>query len=410
MQPFNPNFGLGTLVTHVAENDDPRFAHVTPIYETSTFAFPDVATGAAAFRGESPAMIYTRWNNPNQQQLADKIAVLEGIDLLRAQPERKPEEVVAGMIFGSGMAAVSAAILARVRGGQKIIAQKALYTATHQLLEQLAPAWGIETIFLEDPAPEYWEAAFRTHPEAVLAYAETPSNPVTALTDLAAVAEIAHRYGAHVVVDNTFASPYCQRPLTLGVDEVVHSTTKYLSGHGLIIGGAVVSRHPEYVHKELWGILKVTGGSASPFDCWLTNIGLKTFEIRMERHCANGLAVARFLEAHPAVERVYFPGLESHPQHELACRQMFHFGGMMVFELRGGLEAGIRMMNRVRVATLAVSLGLVDTVISHPASMTHSSLSPEARRAAGIRDGQVRLSVGIENVEDLLADLDQSMR
>ncbi len=410
MKKFDPNFGLGTLVTHVTEGEDPRHAHVTPIYETSTFSFPDVATGAAIFKGENPGLNYTRWNNPNQQQVADKIAVLEALDLLRAEPQRPPEEVTAGMMFASGMAAISAVVLSLVRHGQVILTQKAIYSATHELFEKLAPRWGIETIFLDDAAPATWEAALQAHPNVALVHAETPSNPVMPLTDLAARAELAHRHGVWLAVDNTFASPYCQRPLSLGADVVIHSTTKYLSGHGLIIGGAVASRHPAYVHKELYEMLKVLGGSASPFDCWLTNLGLKTFELRMERHCANALRVAQFLEGHPAVEQVHFPGLPSHPQHALAKRQMLAYGGMMSFELRGGLEAGARMMNQVRVATLAVSLGLVDTVVSHPASMTHSGLTPATRRAAGIREGLVRLSVGIENVEDLLADLDQAMR
>ncbi len=425
MENINPQNGLGTLLTHATEGEDPRFAHVTPIYQTSVFDFPDVATGANIFKGDIPGLNYTRWNNPNQQQLADKIAVLEGLDLLRAADSalrrplgglassggtsRKPEELVAGMVFGSGMAAVSAAVLARMRKGQAIIAQKRLYSATHELFDKLAPRWGIETIFIEDVSAEHWEEAFQAHPNTVLAYAESPSNPTLTLTDLAAVAEIAHRHGAWLAVDNTFASPYCQRPLSLGADIVIHSTTKYLSGHALIIGGAVVSRHPEFVHKELFEMLKVLGGSASPFDTWLTNLGLKTLEVRMQRHCENAMRVARFLEGHPAVERVNYPGLESHPQHALALRQMPSFGGMMSFELRGGLEAGIRMMNKIKVATLAVSLGMVDTVVSHPASMTHSALAPETRRAAGITDGLVRLSVGIETVEDLIADFDQAM-
>jgi methionine-gamma-lyase len=410
MENFDPNFGLGTLVTHVTEGEDPRFAHVTPIYQTSVFDFPDVATGASIFKGDVPGLNYTRWNNPNQQQLADKVAVLEGIDLLRAHPDQKPDEVVAGMAFGSGMAAVSAAVLGRIRPGQTIIAQKRSYSATHELFDKLAPRWGIRTVFIEDVSPEKWEEAFQAHPDAALAYAESPSNPTMTLTDLAAVADIAHRHGAWLAVDNTFASPYCQRPLSLGADIVIHSTTKYLSGHALIIGGVVVSRHPAFVRKELFEMLKVLGGSASPFDTWLVNMGIKTLEVRMQRHCENAMSVARFLENHPAVERVNYPGLPSHPQHELACRQMPTFGGMMSFELRGGMEAGIHMMNHVKVATLAVSLGMVDTVVSHPASMTHSGLAPDTRRAAGITDGLVRLSVGIENVGDLIADFDHAMQ
>jgi methionine-gamma-lyase len=336
--------------------------------------------------------------------------VLEGLDLVRAEPDRAPKELAAGLIFGSGMAAVSATILSRVKQGQAVIAQEALYSATFRMLKELAPQWGIGCILLQDPSPQAWEDAFRAHPEAVLAYAESPSNPAMALVDLAAVAEIAHRHAAWLAVDNTFATPYCQRPLSLGADVVVHSTTKYLSGHGAVVGGAAVSRHPEYVRKELFRLLEVLGGSAGPFDAWLTVMGLKTFELRMQRHCENALRVARFLETHPAVERVHYPGLESHPDHALACRQMPTFGGMLSFELRGGVPAGARMMNRVQVATLAVSLGNVDTLISHPASMTHSSLTPEVRRESGIPDGLVRLSVGIENVEDLIGDLDNAMK
>lgn len=211
------------------------------------------------------------------------------------------------------------------------------------------------------------------------------------------------------MVDNTFASPYCQRPLSLGADVVVHSTTKYLSGHGLVVGGAVVSRRLDYVNGPLYTMLKVLGGSASPFDAWLANIGLKTFELRMQRHCENALQVARMLEDHPQVAEVYFPGLESHPDHALAKKQMFHFGGMISFELKGGLKAGEAMMNRVKIATLAVSLGNVDTLIQHPASMTHASVPAHMRKEAGITDGLVRLSVGVENVEDILADLEQAL-
>ncbi len=264
-------------------------------------------------------------------------------------------------------------------------------------------------VFLHDPSPENWEAAFHAHPQAHLAYVESPSNPALTLVDLAAVAGIAHAHGAWLMADNTFASPYCQRPLSLGADVVIHSTTKYLSGHGLLIGGCVVSRHLDYLHGPLHKLMKIYGGSAAPFDAWLTNTGLKTFELRMQRHCANALAVARFLESHPAVARVNYPGLESHPQHELAVRQMPTFGGMLSFELKGGLEAGVRLMERVQVCTLAVSLGAVDTLIEHPASMSHSTVSRAERLQHGVTDGLVRLSVGIENVEDLIADLEKAL-
>jgi methionine-gamma-lyase len=230
-----------------------------------------------------------------------------------------------------------------------------------------------------------------------------------AMVDLQAVAEIAHRYHAWLAVDNTFATPYCQRPLTLGADIVAHSTTKFLSGHGALTGGAVVSRHPDYIQSNLYKFVKILGGIPSPFDAWLANLGLKTFELRMHRHCDNAFQVARFLSSHPAVERVYYPGLEDDPGHSIAARQMHAYGGMLSFELKGGLQAGIRLMERVRLATLAVSLGNVDTLIEHPASMTHGPLPREDRLSQGITDGLVRLSVGIEDLPDILADLEQGL-
>ena len=410
MSSIDPRHGIGTLVTHVAEMHNPLNAHVSPIYQTSVFSFPDVETGAARFRGEAPGYIYTRLNNPNLEQLALKISVLEGLDLLREQPERPVEEVVSGLAFASGMAAVTSAILARVKGGQTIISQENIYSNSFNFLHDLAPDYGIRTIWLEDASPEAWEAAFCANPDAVLAYAETPANPNLSVVDLSAVAQIAHQAGAWLMVDNTFATPFCQRPLTLGADVVVHSTTKYISGHGLVIGGAVVSRHADYVRGPLFQMFKILGGCPSPFDTWLTNIGLKTFELRMERHCANALQIARYLEGHPCVGRVYYPHLESHPDYALAKRQMHYGGGMIAFELTGGFNAGVALMEHVSLSTLAVSLGNVDSLISHPASMTHSSVTAEVRRAMGIPDGLVRYSIGIENVEDLISDLETALK
>jgi methionine-gamma-lyase len=410
MSKIDPKHGLGTLVNHAGEGLDPRHAHVTPIYQSSIFSFPDAETGASIFKGETPGYIYTRLGNPNLDQYASKIAVLEGLDLLRARPETPVEELVTGIVFASGMAAITAAILGRVKSGQTIIAQEAIYSATYNFLCDLASQCSIQVVWLSDVSLPSWEAAFRQHPGAALAYAETPANPLMLLVDLAGVAQIAHRRQAWLMVDNTFASPYCQRPLTLGTDVVVHSTTKFLSGHGLIIGGAAVTTHVDFGRGELYRMFKILGGVPSPFDAWLGNIGLKTFEVRMQRICANARQLASFLETDRRVAQVYYPGLESHPQYELACRQMIDPGGMITFELKGGFTAGAYMMNHVRVATLAVSLGNVDTLISHPASMTHSNVPPEARRQMGISDGLVRFSVGIENIEDIINDLDQAMQ
>lgn len=410
MSLINPRHGIGTLVTHVAEMRNPLNAHVTPIYQTSTFSFPDVQTGAARFKGEEPGYIYTRLNNPNLEQLALKIAVLEGLDLLRAQTDRPVEEICGGLVFASGMAAITAAILARVKGGQTIIAQENIYSATFNFLRDLAPQYDIQVVWIKDPTPGNWEAAFGEHPEAVLAYAETPANPNLSIVDLATVAKSAHSVGAWLMVDNTFATPFCQRPLTLGADIVVHSTTKYISGHGLIIGGAVASTRMEYVKGPLFQMFKILGGCPSPFDAWLANIGLKTFEVRMERHCQNALQIAGYLEDHPKIERVFYPFLASHPDYDLARQQMKSGGAMIAFEVKGGMQAGAALMEHVRVSTLAVSLGNVDSLISHPASMSHSTLTPEVRCEMGISDGLVRYSIGIENVEDLINDLEQALQ
>ncbi len=409
MYHFSASHSIGTLVTHVGEDDNPHHTHVTPIYQTSTFNFPDVATGAGIVARTEPGYYYSRLGNPNLDHLARKIATLEGIDLIRLQPEADTDTLVAGQVFASGMAAITAVLFSRLKAGDTIVAQEAVYSATFTFLKEIAPSLGIQVEWVRDISPANWEAAFDAHPGSRLAYAETPANPTMAMVDLKAVAEIAHQHGAWLAVDNTFATPYCQRPLSLGTDIVVHSTTKFLSGHGALTGGAVVSKHMDYIHKNLYTFVKVLGGIPSPFDTWLANLGLKTFELRMQRHCENAMQVAHFLSTHPAVATVFYPGLENDPGHAVAARQMHAFGGMLSFELKGGMQAGIRLMERVRLATLAVSLGNVDTLIEHPASMTHGPVPRQDRLSQGITDGLVRLSVGIENLPDILADLEQGL-
>lgn len=401
--------GLSTLVNHAYEGQDPLHAHVAPIYQTSTFSIPDVATGASIFSGEASGYIYTRTDNPNLDQLARKYALLEGLDLLRQRPDADQDDLVRGRVYASGMDAISAAVLGRVSIGETIIAQRSIYSGAFVLLNELAPRLGINVVWVKDVSPEGWESAFHAHPEAVMAYAESPANPVMTVVDLAMVADLAHQNNCWLMVDNTFATPYCQRPLTLGADVVLHSTTKFLSGHGLIIGGAMVTTHPEFVTQTMKLMTTSTGGSPSPFDAWLANVGLRTFELRMQRHCANGAQVARYLDGHPKTAQVFFPGLETHPRHQIAKRQMHDFGAMISFELKGGFDAGAKLMDSLRLITLAVSLGNVDSLIQHPASMTHAPVPPDERLRAGITDGLVRLSVGIENVEDILADLEQAL-
>lgn len=412
MTKISAKHGLGTLANHAAEGDNPHNAHTMPIYQTSTFSFPDAETGGRIFAGEQAGYYYTRAGNPNAAQLAQKIAVLEGIDLLRAAPEKNVEEVVAGRAFSSGMAAITTAILGWVHAGEGIIALPGLYGNTFAFLNDLAEGLGIHTFWIDDPSVDAWAAAFRAHPEAVLAYIETPANPRLDIVDLQAVARAVHAHGAWVMVDNTFATPYHQRPLALGCDVVVHSTTKYLGGHGTVIGGAVVSHHLDYMNPRGAGLgrwLRM-GGTPSPFDCWLVNNGLKTFPLRMKAHNDNAVQVVDFLKSQPQVEKIYYPGLESHPGHLTACAQMQNgFGGMVSFELKGGYEAGIQFMNRLQLITRAVSLGTTDTLIEHPASMTHGRIPHAEREKAGISDSLLRLSVGIEDIADLIEDIQQAL-
>ena len=292
MYQFSASHSLGTLVTHIGEEENPHHTHVSPIYQTSTFNFPDVSTGAGIVARTQPGYYYTRLGNPNLNHLAHKIAILEGIDLIRSQPTPDPETLVAGQVFTSGMAAITAVLFSMLKAGDTVIAQEAVYSATFTFLKDIAPSLGIRVAWVHNLSPQGWEEAFRAYPHARLAYAETPANPTMAMVDLSALAEIAHRHNAWLAVDNTFATPYCQRPLSLGADIVVHSTTKFLSGHGALTGGAVISSHPDYIRNSLYKFVKTLGAIPSPFDSWLANMGLKTFELRMQRHCENALKVA----------------------------------------------------------------------------------------------------------------------
>ena len=410
----NPHkLGLGTLVIQFAEKDNPHYAHIAPIYQTSAFSFPDVQTGADIFAGVNDGFSYTRADNPNARQLARKLAALEGIDLLKANPDAETENIVKGRMFTSGMAAITTALMARLEAGSTIITQKMLYGNAYNFMKKVAPLYGINVVWVEGGDMEAWLSAFEQHPEAVIAYMESPANPTMEIVDIAQVSEMAHAHNTWIYIDNTFATPYCQRPLSLGADVVIHSTTKYLGGHGTIIGGAVISRHPEFFHPtkdRFFLAAKVYGGSPSPFDTWLTNIGLKTFELRMQRHIENAAFTAEWLEQHPKISKVYYPGLENFPGYQIAQKQMFNgYGGMLSFEMAGGFNAGVKLMESLKLITLAVSLGNVDSLIQHPASMTHAAVSPEDRREFGITDSLIRFSVGIENIEDVIADLDQAL-
>ncbi|MBN1265145.1 MAG: aminotransferase class I/II-fold pyridoxal phosphate-dependent enzyme [Anaerolineales bacterium] len=408
MKSKNIPLNIGTLVNHYTEGEHAQHAHVAPIYQTSTFSFEDVQAGADIFTGKSDAYTYTRLGNPNARQLAQKLAALEGLDLLAQNPGVDPVKLVGGRVFSSGMAAISAVLLSLAKAGETIIAQKVLYGTTYTFLKNIAPDYIINVFWVDGEDLDAWKEAFARFPGAP-AYLESPANPTLDIVDIAAIAHLAEKAGSLVVIDNTFATPYCQRPLSLGADIVVHSTTKYLGGLGTIVGGAVISRHPDFFDSSKSCFPKLAnsfGGTPSPFDTWLTNLGLKTFELRMQRHTENAFTAARWLEAHPRVSKVYYPGLESFSGHATAKKQMFNgFGGMLSFDLAGGYKSGVKLMEAVQLITLAVSLGNVDSLIQHPASMTHAGVPPEVRLQSNITDSLVRFSVGIENWEDIQADL-----
>ncbi|WP_139491587.1 methionine gamma-lyase [Brevibacillus dissolubilis] len=392
-QPGKKGPGLSTKAIHAGHQPDPHTGSLTtPIYQTATFVFPTTEEGGQRFAGHAPGYIYSRLGNPTVTVFEDKIAELEGAE--------------AGLAFASGMAAISAVLMALVKTGDNILCAKNLYGCSYGFLNLLQERFGI-TYTLADLSDEMSIRSAIT-PETKVIYLETPMNPTMLLVDLALVSRIAKETGAYVVVDNTFLSPYLQRPIEHGCDIVIHSATKYICGHGDVIAGVAVG--PKAIMDEIrMTTLKDIGGVLSPFDSYLLIRGLKTLVVRMDRHCENAQKVAEYLEAHPQVDRVYYPGLPSYPQYELAKRQMDGFGGLISFEVKGGLEAGIRMMNAVKLCQRAVSLGDAETLIQHPASMTHSVVPADERAKMGISDGLIRLSVGIEDVEDIIADLEQAL-
>jgi methionine-gamma-lyase len=364
----------------------------TPIYQSTTFVSADSDEMAAVYGEEKFGYMYTRYGNPTLRALEEKVAALEGGE--------------AALAFASGMAAISSAILAYVRGGDHVVSSRSLYGAAHHFLAEKLPRFGASTTFVESTRVEDFEKAFR--PNTKLLYLESPSNPVLEVLDLAALAALARSRGIPSMIDNTFASPALQQPLKLGVTVSVHSATKYLCGHGDAMGGLAIGPR-DYIAQLSRDVLRDFGGVMSPFNAWLILRGIRTLHLRMPAHCANAQKVAEFLAAHRRVERVNYPGLPSHPGHELAKKQMRGFGAMISFEAKGGYEAGKKVMDRVKIFARAASLGDTRSLIVHSASTSHRAVPREQRLAVGITDGLVRLSVGVEAVEDLLADLDQAL-
>lgn len=394
-----------THAIHHGEGADPLGAHVAPIYQTSTFAVDAVDDFKAVAQGERPGYLYTRVGNPTVTVPEEKIAILEGQALMQRG------QTVRARVFASGMGAISSAVLARVHAGDHLVAQDQLYGSAHAFIHDSLPELGVSVSVFDPHQPGALEAELRAHPNTRLVYLETPANPTLKIADIAALSQVAHAHDAWALVDNTFATPFCQRPLELGADVVVHSATKALSGHGVIISGAVVSAHETYMTKDLPKMMKNFGPAPSPFDAWLLNLGLKTFGVRMKQHLINAQALADYLSRHPRVARVLYPGLPDHPYHAVARQQMpGGFGSMLSFELHGGESAALAFMPKLRLATFAVSLGNVDSLIQHPASMTHLFVPRETRLALGITDGLMRFSAGIEDTADLLDDVEQALQ
>ncbi len=386
------NLGFDSKLIHAGDFEDANGSAVTPIYQTSTFSFKNAKHGADLFAGREKGFIYTRIGNPTINALENKLAELEN--------------GCGGIALASGMAAVTTAYMTFLGKGEHVVCTSAVYGPSRAVLESHFAKFGVEYTFVDSSNLKEIEDAIK--PNTKLLYLETPANPTIALTDIKKASEIAHKHGVIVVVDNTFCSPYLQRPLDLGADVALHSLTKFINGHADIVGGALIAKDPE-VYQKLRKTMVYMGGNMDPHQAYLVIRGVKTLSIRIDRAQENAMKVAEFLENHPQVAWVKYPGLKSFPQYELAQEQMNGPGAMISFELKGGYDAGVTLMDNVHLALLAVSLGGVESLIQHPASMTHAGVPKEARLKADITEGLVRYAVGIENVEDIIADLDHAL-
>ena len=384
---------IETKAIHAGRINDEQFGSLaTPLYQTSTFIFENAQQGANRFAGEEQGYIYSRLGNPTTRQLEQRVAAMEGMDDAAAT--------------ATGMGAVSGALLANLCAGDHLISSKAVYGCSYALMAHQLPKWGIEVTFVDMTDPEEIVKAIK--PNTKVLFLETPINPNLVVLDLARIGEIAQKHQLISIVDNTFLTPVLQQPKQFGFDIIIHSATKYLNGHGDVVAGIICGSAEMIEHIKLT-ILKDVGATMSPHDAWLILRGLKTLPVRMERHCKNAQAIAEFLEQHPAVENVYYPGLESHPGFKFIGKQMSAAGGVIAFELKGSLADGEAFINRMKLFNIAVSLGDAESLIQHPASMTHSPYSQEERLEAGISDTLIRISCGLEHSDDLIADLNQSL-
>jgi O-succinylhomoserine sulfhydrylase len=387
--PHDPHFE--TLAIRTQTPASPEREHSAPLYLTSSFQFDDAEHARALFAEEVPGNIYSRYANPNTDELVKKLCLLEGGE--------------DGIATASGMSAVFTAIAARVSSGDHVLASRALFGSTHQIFTRILPKWGVSSDYADVSDPSSWERLLR--PTTKLIFIETPSNPGLELIDLEWLGALAQSRGIPLMVDNCFATPYLQRPLELGASVVTHSATKYIDGQGRALGGAIIGTK-DYI-ADCRFFARHTGPAMSAFNAWLLSKSLETLAVRMDRHCSNAMALAQHFEGHPMLEAVRYPFLPSHPQYALARRQMSQGGGIVVLVLKGGLEAGRRFLDRVQMVSHSANLGDTRTIVTHPASTTHSKLTPAEREAVAISDGLIRVSVGLEHVSDIIADLEQAL-
>lgn len=393
--------GWGSVAIHSGHQKDPLYAHLTPIYASSTYIFDSAEQGMHRFTGQEQGYIYGRWGSPSISEAEDKIAALETFGL---------EIEAKAILHASGMAAITTLLLSTLSQGDKILSHFSLYGGTDELVHRILPRFGVSAVIEDLRDLQKAEDALKANPSIKMVYLETPANPTIQCVDIAALSALAKKYNCIVACDNTFATPYLQQPFAMGADFIVHSTTKFLNGHGTAIGGVLIGKDLERMKGPIMKFHKTTGANSNAFDSFLLVQGMKTLEVRMEKHCENGQKVAEFLAAHKNVQQVNYTGLSTHPDFAIANKQMRHAGALMSFEVKGGLQGGINFMNKLNFCTRAVSLGTCDTLLSHPASMTHFSVPKEEKEKYGITEGLIRLHVGIETVEDILNDLDQALQ
>jgi methionine-gamma-lyase len=398
--------GFGSAAIHSGHQQDSNNAHLTPIYASSTYVFDNAEQGMRRFNGEEKGYIYSRWGNPTMTEAEEKISALESFGIVKNGESLQLKSI----LHSSGMAAISALLLAALKSGDKILSHFSLYGGTQELMDKVLPQLGIEAIIVDLRDLNKAAEVLKNDDKIKMLYLETPANPTIQCVDIYELTSLAKRNNLMVAVDNTFATPYLQQPFKYDVDFVFHSTTKFLNGHGTAIGGVIVGKDIEFMHGRMEKVHRLLGGNSNPFDAFLLTQGMKTLEVRMERHCNNAMQVAKFLQQNKSVAKVNYLGLTSHPDYSTANKQMKHPGAMLSFELKDGLPAGKKFIDKLQMCVRAVSLGTCDTLLSHPASMTHFGVPKEKREKYGITDGLIRMSVGIENIEDILNDLDQALK